>query len=108
MYILVREDEHYEFVPGLEHEHQWHVHIMFGKYKDVVMSFSHIQLNGKTGEMHFDMDFFYKPDNLKDLTLYDDELQLICSSIMQDILMKSIVEKTGRFIDNESGEIIGY
>lgn len=108
MYILVQEGTHYEFVQGPDHEHQWFTQITFGKFEGTVVSFSDIQINGKTGEMHYHLDLVEACEQIPDLTIHDDELQLVSSSIMQDILMKSVTDKSGRFIDIESGEIIGY
>lgn len=107
MYLLVSEGEHYDFVMGDDHEQQWFIEIKFGDYDGVVLGYSDIEVNGKTGALNYHLEMKSAPSDdvsLKD----DDELQLIASSIMQDILQKSIIEKTGRFIDINSGEIIGY
>lgn len=107
MYLMVEEGEHYDFVQGEEHEQQWFVKINFGKFKDSVLSYSDIEVDGKTGQMNFHMDMISKPENTS-FTVEDDELQLIGSSILQNILLQSVVERTGRFIDVETGELIGY
>lgn len=106
MYLLVSEGNHYEFVPGPEHEHQWYVGITFGKFNESVLSYSGIRIDGKTGEFEYTIDLVESP--IEGLSIHDDELQLVASSIIQDIIHKSVVERTGRFVDVKTGEFIEY
>ena len=104
MYMLVSEGVHYKFIPGPESNVQWFAEILLEKYRDTVVAFSDINIDGKTGQLDFRLKVMGKDRSLES----EDEFQLICSSILQDILNNSIVDKSARFVDKESGEMIGY
>jgi hypothetical protein len=103
-YLLVSEGNHYEIMPGPENRPDLiYVLLTLEKYEKTILKFSEVKLVG-TDELEFILDLVDSPN--KDLTEKDDELQLIASSVMQDIIRNTTLDKSAEFINPVTGEKI--
>jgi len=101
---LLTEGNHYDFVPGPEHDQQWFIKINLLEYRDIIISYSDIKINGEDGTKTYNMNVIVNP---KEVAIDEDFIE-VTSSILDDIILKSVLEKTGRFVDTTSGKLIRY
>ena len=103
-YVLVMENEHYLLVPGPESRPDMvHVLITFGDYDGTTIRMSDMFIKGD--EITYALEVV---DSIKEgVTDKDDELQLISSSIMQDILRNTTADGSAILYDADTGERIG-
>jgi len=102
-YMLVSENTHYVVTPSPEDRPDWvYVIITFGKFDQTALKFSDIKITKE--ELEFCLDLLVSP--VEGLTEKDDELQLIASSIMQDIIRNTTIEGSAVLYDWDTGEKI--
>lgn len=103
-YLLVSEGNHYDILPSPEDRPDLvYVLLKLEKYKNTLLKFSEVKLVGED-ELEFVLDLVESPD--KNLTEKHDELQLIASSVMQDIIRTTTLDNSAEFINPTTGEKI--
>lgn len=102
-YLLVSEGNHYDILPSPEDRPDFiFVLLKLSAYEGTVLKFSSVKILGD--ELEFILDLIESPN--KDLTEKDDELQLVASSIIQDIIRNTTLEGSGQFHNVATGEKI--
>jgi len=89
-----KENITYEFVPGPEHEQDWHIRIMDGMYNETVIKYGAIGFNQVAEDtMTFNFDIVSSPDT--ELTEDDLGLQETAGVILQHIITEAIEKDDG-------------
>jgi len=102
-YLLVSEGNHYDILPSPENRPDLiYVMLKLEKYQDTIIKFSGVKILGE--ELEFVLDLVETPD--EDLTESDDELQLVASSVIQDIIRQTELDGSAIFVDTSTGEKI--
>lgn len=84
----------YEFVPGPEHEQDWHIRIMDGMYNETVIKYGVIAFNEEAeGMMTFNYNIISSPDT--ELTEDDIGLQETAGCILQHIIKEALEKDDG-------------
>lgn len=93
----------YEFVPGPDHDQDWHIRIMDGMYNETVIKYGAIAFNEEAeGTMTFNYHIISSPDT--DLTENDIGLQETAGSILQHIIKEAIEKDDGTIAFKEKEE----
>ena len=89
-----KENITYEFVPGPDHDQDWHIRIMDGMYNETVIKYGAISFNEvEQGMMTFNYNIISSPDT--DLTEDDIGLQETAGCILQNIIKEAIEKDDG-------------
>ena len=98
-----KENITYEFVPGPDHDQDWHIRIMDGMYNETVIKYGAISFNEiEEGSMSFNYHIISSPDT--DLTEDDIGLQETAGSILQHIIKEAIEKDDGTLALKEKEE----
>lgn len=91
----------YKIVPLtiVENEHAWQVQVLTGEYKDINLVFTHIEINGKQGNLKFSLDAV---DNENQWVEVTPDLQDFAFDILQDIVKKGLLDGSVVIYDKDS------